>query len=49
MNTADPSQNKLSERLLRQFSVISIELLDEKSCFTILNKILDIHGTIWPS
>lgn len=45
MNTGEiASQNDLSLRLLRQFTVIGLELLDQENCFSILNKMVDLHA-----
>ena len=38
------SQKHLSKRLLSQFSVIGLELLDSESTFAVVNKMLEFHS-----
>jgi len=49
VNPAFTSPSKLSKRLLRQFSVVGLEMMDSDGMFQVVNRLLDIHAANWPS
>ena len=49
MDSVGEKANKLSHRLINQFFVIGLELLDQNFATSLLNKILEIQSNGWPS
>ena len=48
-NTKSAHRKLLSQRLLRHFSILGLEIPNETTTFTIVNRLLELHSMTWNS